>query len=438
MRTPVELTKGGSDTDAIDYTTASITPTTGRTVLAAIEVLDLGSAVARPTCTGCSLTWTRIDEVGTATNRFTMFRASATSPTAGSVTFAGCVTAGQTADGAAWYIAEIANTDLTTTDGVLQADTGSTTNDNWTGGELALGAFRDANSGTVFIMGAYDNAGGTVNNAAGTGFTELSEVSQSAGGDTITLSLNYALGNVTTAVATTSAANDRLLGCMVEIGIAQISPTGSIASSGAMVRQTNKLVAGAVTPAGAITKVVAKTPAGTVTPTGAVVKKPTVTYTGAFTPTGALTKRPNLTQAGSITPTGAITKQIARSLSGSITPTSTLRWLVSLTKSGSITPSGTLSKRAEVTLAGTVTPAGGIVRRVEKILAGALGLAGSLVTATVVTEPGAEPSGLAGTTSPSAPSGVSSPTVVAGGSSPSTLTGEISPSETYGLVAGNG
>lgn len=223
MLTPVELTKGGSDTDAANYSTASITPNAGRTVLAAFLVYDAGAlANVTPTASGCGLTWTRIASVGGGGNitRLHVFRAStgSSTPSSEAVTITGVVSSGN-ADGAAWYVIEIPGTTIVDTDGVLQSDTVAVAEDDFTSGGLVLGSsFRDSLSGSVFFMGAVDNAGGTVNNTAGTGFTELGEVDQTAGGFTLTMSFMYAAGNVAQAVATTSSANDLLHGVMLEIG----------------------------------------------------------------------------------------------------------------------------------------------------------------------------------------------------------------------------
>lgn len=231
---PSVLTSGGSDTDAIDYATASITPAVGKTVIAAIGFLDLGAAKSAPTCSGCGLTWTQMTAIGGGTTEpsLFMFRASGV-PTTGAVTFTGVVTAGQTADGAVWVVFEMDNTDLTTTDGVIQTNVGTTNTDSLS---ITLAAFRDAESATVGVFVGYDNAGGALDFTVGSGFTEALDISQAAGGDTMRLFVEYKIANDTGVDCTISAANDRISGLAMEVGNWKPRPSAIVAPSQAVHR----------------------------------------------------------------------------------------------------------------------------------------------------------------------------------------------------------
>lgn len=228
--TPVLLDSGGTDTDARDYNTVNtITPTLGRTILVALGALDLGSALSGAlVLTGWGLNWTIVSAVGGNATEPDLFvwRASGPAVSAGVLSFAGVVTAGQTADGIIWMAVEIPNTDLATKDGVIQfVDTGTVPADTIT---TNLGAFRDPESITADFALAYDNAGGALSLTVGSGFTMLSQLSQAAGGDTLTLGFQYKMSNNTAVDVSVSAANDRLEHLPMEIGHWRPRPSGLI------------------------------------------------------------------------------------------------------------------------------------------------------------------------------------------------------------------
>lgn len=212
---PSILTNGGSDTDAASYSTASITPSANKTIIAAILVYDAGAAAATTiSVSGNGLTWTRVADPGSTTVQLSVFRASSQSaPSSEAVTFSNVVSAG-TADGAVWVVFEIDNVDITTNDGVVQSNGQTTTADSNT---ITLLPFASADNGTVGVWGAYDNAGGALAFTIGTGFSGKSEQSQTAGGDTLRNFYEYKQGNNTGVDVSVSAANDRLSGVAMEI-----------------------------------------------------------------------------------------------------------------------------------------------------------------------------------------------------------------------------
>lgn len=111
--TSTHLTTGTDTANVSPYVTASITPTAGRLILAAVFLSYTTSAT--PTLTGNGLTWTLVATTTTATAReLSVFRAMGAAPTAGSVTIA---TTGTSPTGCLWTITEFAGADTSGTNG---------------------------------------------------------------------------------------------------------------------------------------------------------------------------------------------------------------------------------------------------------------------------------------------------------------------------------
>ena len=167
-----------------------------------------------------------------------------------------------------------------------------------------------------------------------------------------------------------------------------ITPSGSITPSGALIKQANKSLAGAITPSGALVKLVSKLLSGAITPSGALTTLRVIlrTFSGAITPSGALVKQVNKALSSAITPAGALIKQVNKALSGAITPSGALALIKVLlrTFSGSITPTGALSKQASKSLAGAIAPAGALAKSIAKKVVGAITPTGSLATLRVL------------------------------------------------------
>ena len=164
--TAIHLTTAASDTDADSRTTASISPTANRLVLAAVLNADT-TTPATPTLAGNSLTWVQIatilfDTIALPLKRLTLFRAMGASPTAGSVTITAASSTGW-----GWSIAEFADVDTSGTNG---------------SGAIVQSATNNANSaiGLTVTLAAFADG---VNNAAyGTfGLDELSSIQQEDG-----------------------------------------------------------------------------------------------------------------------------------------------------------------------------------------------------------------------------------------------------------------
>lgn len=227
----------GTDTDARDYTTASWTPVAGEVYLAAIAVLDLGSArdIGNATLSGNNITWTPVSAGvgGTAAQpALRVWRGKADlSATAGALTWSGVVTSGNTADGAVWGVVALSGVDPETNDGIVQAAVASSSTDAVT---ATLGAFSSANNATGAWIVSYDNASTTGPAiTAGSGFAIVTGLNagQAAGGDGMRLAFEFKNSNDTGADATAVAANDRMLAVAVEIAAGEwVLPTGPTAS----------------------------------------------------------------------------------------------------------------------------------------------------------------------------------------------------------------
>lgn len=103
-----------------------------------------------------------------------------------------------------------------------------------------------------------------------------------------------------------------------------------------------------------------------------------VSVSGSITPTSALVKKTKKILSGSVTPTGVVSKKTYKQLAGSITPVGTLLKRIPLVLSGSITMSGNVSKVTKKIFAGFITISGNLVKKTYKILDGSISLSGTL------------------------------------------------------------
>lgn len=140
--------------------------------------------------------------------------------------------------------------------------------------------------------------------------------------------------------------------------------SGTLASAGALIRQTNKALAAPLAPTGIVVRLTLKNLAGTLASTGNVVRLTSRTLTGtlASTATLATTRAIILSLSGPLASTGALVRQTNKSLVGVLASTATL------------------SKQVNQSLSGTLASAGTIVRKTNKNLAGTLALAATLAT----------------------------------------------------------
>ena len=168
------LTTSGNSTDGNSFTTASITPTAGRLILAAVEN-RANTAVDpnTPTLTGNGLTWVQVATVFvTNTQRITVFRAMGGSPSAGAITID---LAGQDQFYCEWSISEFAGVDTGGTNGSGAIGQTASNTDTGTNAGITVTLGFDAAS-TSATFGAVRTIGdGTAKIVSGSGFSELGE-----------------------------------------------------------------------------------------------------------------------------------------------------------------------------------------------------------------------------------------------------------------------
>lgn len=205
------------------------------------------------------------------------------------------------------------------------------------------------------------------------------------------------------------------------------SLSGSLTSSGALAKRTNKPLSGSLTSSGAIAKRIGKTFSGSVTSTGtlSVTKVVLLALAGTLTASGTLLRRTGKGLTGSITPTGTVTRSLVRTLAGSATPAGAVTRRTAKSVAGSVTSSGTLAKTVGKALAGTLTAAGALIKRTAKTLAGSTTAAGSVTTQGGTVTVSAPGSMALATTSGSTTSGSSSAGFASSSSSGSATTSTI-------------
>lgn len=163
----VALTSGSNVSGATTATTASITPTANRLILAAVAATQFGSDIT-PSVASSGLTWVQVLHRGyTASNHsFTLFRAMGASPGAGAAT----ITFGGAMDNIVWSIVEVDGVVTTGSAGdtaIVQSNSSVST--TGTTALTGLAAFGSTSNGVyAAISGADPNS-----LSAGSGFTQL-------------------------------------------------------------------------------------------------------------------------------------------------------------------------------------------------------------------------------------------------------------------------
>lgn len=146
------LTRGSSSTDATSYAASSVTPTSGRVLLAYCATQITAGTPNTPTATGTnglSGTWTAIANSVQDQTKITLFRSTAASSVAGVLTFD---LAGQTQLGACWGIVQWQNVATTINVQSKTAVTNGGTSLNFNGDPLA--AFANGFNATYCCMAA--------------------------------------------------------------------------------------------------------------------------------------------------------------------------------------------------------------------------------------------------------------------------------------------
>jgi hypothetical protein len=209
------LTTAASDADATSYTTASITPVSGRLVLAWVSNEVEAGVPAIPTLTGNGLNYVQVATVVVGFTRLSLFRALGLGPVAGTVAVA---FGAQTQLGASWSFSSFSGVNLGGTDGSA-AVVQSVTNSGAAGTTLVvtLAAFADAGNATAggFRHALAENA------TAGTGFAILGQANGAAPARNHATEFRTTTDTTVDATWATGADN---LGIAVELSAATTSP----------------------------------------------------------------------------------------------------------------------------------------------------------------------------------------------------------------------
>lgn len=170
-----------SATDSTSYSTASISPTGNNLVLAIFGWAQ--GTPGTPSASGNGLTWVQVGSTKVQGARAgALFRAMASGPTAGAVTFN--ITGGTgTPSRAGWSISQFSEVDLSGSDGANAVVQSNKDNSTASGNSLTvtLAAFSNANNAT--FGGIVVDGGGAI--TQGSGFTELGEANNGAEGFSI-------------------------------------------------------------------------------------------------------------------------------------------------------------------------------------------------------------------------------------------------------------
>lgn len=214
--TPTQLTAASDTVDRTSYTTASITPASGKLYLLAVYNRVSAGTANTPTVTGAGVTWVKIDDIApiSALRHMTVFRAIGPG-SAGALTIS---LAGQTQMHCIWSISEWDGIDMSGTNGsgaIVQSNTGSATA---TSLSVSLSAFGDTANATY---GMFFHAAAEAT-TVGSGFTSLSDTQVADGGANGDMKVEYKLSN-DTGVDVSFTTSSQVGGIAVEIKAAVVA-----------------------------------------------------------------------------------------------------------------------------------------------------------------------------------------------------------------------
>lgn len=213
------LTTGEDSDGGSSETTASITPSANKLILASVTSrTGISTDPVEPTITGCGLTWVKVatavyDTTGSSRRRITLFRAMGSSPSTGSLTIDH---AGQAQTDVVWTVDEITNADTSGTNGsgaIVQSV--ANTDETQTTGTLTvtLAAFANTNNATYGTFANFGDIAQTT--SAGSGFTKVGE--KLATTTNLHIASEFKATNDTTVDLTFSNATSQLGGIAIEI-----------------------------------------------------------------------------------------------------------------------------------------------------------------------------------------------------------------------------
>ncbi|HET9667355.1 MAG TPA: hypothetical protein VFP09_11380 [Desertimonas sp.] len=291
------LTTASNDVDATSFTTASISPTADRLVLAAIWNGATG-ANPQPTVTGNGLTWVLVDQaaydVSGTFGILHLFRAMGSSPSSGAVTIDYGAT---TILGCGWSIVEWGGVDTSGTNGsgaiVQSVDAIGTS----ASADVTLAAFADTDNPTFAALAQQTADVET----PGAGFTRLGRSATATPVTSITTFYN--LNNDTSVDADWTTATEKwgIIGVEIKTASGE-SHQGSVTATGAGTATTTGTTDRPLT--------ATATGAGTATLTAVAGRSTSVTATGAGTAT-VTGERTVEEHDGSVTATGAGTATVS-------------------------------------------------------------------------------------------------------------------------------
>lgn len=212
------LTTSGDGTDnQATYTTASITPTADRLVLAWVLNVRGSGTATQPTLSGNGLTWVAVNSVVTTATRLTLYRAMGAAPSAGVVT----ITPGDANTvRVLWSISEFSGIDTGGTNGSAAVVQSAVNNANSTSVTATLAAFGSASNATAggFVVLANSRTW-----TEGGGFTPISGGTHDLAGENVSIFSEFRADNDTTVDASISGAGAQLRVVGVEIKAAAVT-----------------------------------------------------------------------------------------------------------------------------------------------------------------------------------------------------------------------
>lgn len=182
-----------------------------------------------------------------------------------------------------------------------------------------------------------------------------------------------------------------------------ITPSGTVTSAGALVRQVNRTQSGTVTSTGSLVRAIARSITGAIASVGALSKQVTQSLTGTITSSGtlanvrtsilaasgtitsagALVRQANTAVTGTVTSSGSVVSSVAKQLAGTVTSGGSVAWSLARTITGTITSSGALTnlRVAVLSASGSIASVGSLIKQVNRSITGAITSAGSLAKA---------------------------------------------------------
>lgn len=165
--TAINLTHGGTLTQATSYNTNSITPSANNLIILSVESLFSSGTPNTPTVTGASMTWVQVATSVLNHTRITVFRSMSSSPGSGALTID---FGGQTQHDINYSIDSISGCDTSGSNGsgaIVQSPTNTSTA---TSGSLGMANLQNPNN---LVYGALGLEAGGLIISPGSGWTQL-------------------------------------------------------------------------------------------------------------------------------------------------------------------------------------------------------------------------------------------------------------------------